>query len=339
MSKVTMQTVAAAAGVSRMTVSRALRDCPKIPIATRERIQRLAAELNYRPDPLIQRLATHLGESRRAPYTGTLAWITDWSNDAWKASPTILAMYRGAQERATSQGYALDSFNLREPGMTGKRLSQILDHRAIQGLILAPISHGGGHMRLDWRRFSFVALGYSMRRPLVHRAANHHLHSVRVALRELSRRGYRRIGLCVSSETNARSDNCYLDAFLAYQPSLPCDQRVTPFNPKTTRKDDLLAWLSKEKPDCIVAVDPLIADMIANAGLKIPADIGFLLLDWPAGRPHMAGIDQQHNLVGSLAVDMLVGQVYRNERGIPETPRTMLIESRWQEGNSILRRA
>jgi len=54
---VTIEDVAAAAGVSVATVSRALRDLPHVAPSTRQRVQSVARELNYRPDPSASALA------------------------------------------------------------------------------------------------------------------------------------------------------------------------------------------------------------------------------------------------------------------------------------------
>jgi len=58
----TIEDVAATAGVSVATVSRALRGLPNVASHTRERIERIASELDYRADPAASRLAA--GRSR-----------------------------------------------------------------------------------------------------------------------------------------------------------------------------------------------------------------------------------------------------------------------------------
>jgi DNA-binding LacI/PurR family transcriptional regulator len=58
MTRVTIEDVAAHAGVSVATVSRALRDLPNVAPTTRERVVAVARELDYQPDPAAARLAT-----------------------------------------------------------------------------------------------------------------------------------------------------------------------------------------------------------------------------------------------------------------------------------------
>ena len=60
--RATIEDVAASAGVSVATVSRALRGLPNVANHTRERIERIATEMDYRADPAASRLAA--GRSR-----------------------------------------------------------------------------------------------------------------------------------------------------------------------------------------------------------------------------------------------------------------------------------
>ena len=62
--RIGLRQIAEAAGVCLMTVSLSLRDSPKISVATRERVCRLAGQLGYRPDPELSRLMKHLRSSR-----------------------------------------------------------------------------------------------------------------------------------------------------------------------------------------------------------------------------------------------------------------------------------
>ncbi|WP_395339142.1 LacI family DNA-binding transcriptional regulator [Ningiella sp. W23] len=55
----TMKEIADAAGVSQATVSRVLNKGPKVGNATRERVQRIIEELNYRPNASARALATN----------------------------------------------------------------------------------------------------------------------------------------------------------------------------------------------------------------------------------------------------------------------------------------
>src|SRR3954464_3013636 len=72
---VTLQDIALRAGVSKMTVSLALRGHPHAAAATRDRLRKLAHEMGYRPNPLIVANMALLRGGRRSSYAGTLAFV------------------------------------------------------------------------------------------------------------------------------------------------------------------------------------------------------------------------------------------------------------------------
>ncbi len=331
-----MQDIATAAGVSRMTVSLALRNSPKISRATSRRIQKLSATLGYHPDPLIQRLTTHLARIHCRSEGQVIAWINAWKNRTeWRKFFAYEAMYQGAAACAQQRGYLLQEFWLGEPGMTGKKLSRILHQRGIECLLVGPLAQGGGELTMDWDKFSSVAIGYSMATPQLNRVVNHQLHSAREAIQQLHGRGYRRIGLSTRIDDNLRVDHSWLEAMTYHHSQIPVKDRVRPLIHEQSPVKSLLRWIEKERPDSIIIQGAWLREALIKAGYQLPRDLGVALLDWPDGTPEMAGINQRHDAVGQTAVNIVIGQSYTNEKGIPSVPRTVMIEGYWVEGNSI----
>jgi hypothetical protein len=56
-----------------------------------------------------------------------------------------------------------------------------------------------------------------------------------------------------------------------------------------------------------------------------------------AREPEIAGIDQRPESIGSAAIDLLIAQVRRGERGIPGIPVTSMVEGLWVNGPSVRR--
>ena len=52
-----------------------------------------------------------------------------------------------------------------------------------------------------------------------------------------------------------------------------------------------------------------------------------------------AGIDQNNEQVGAAAVDLVVEQLHGNSYGLPEIPKTVLIEGRWITGTTACGRS
>jgi LacI family transcriptional regulator len=64
--------------------------------------------------------------------------------------------------------------------------------------------------------------------------------------------------------------------------------------------------------------------------------VAFLNLDYAP--PGVAGINQKYAAIGETASDLVIGQHYRNEKGIPQTPQTIMIEGHWVDGSTVLRK-
>lgn len=88
----TIEDVAAAAGVSVATVSRALRGLPNVATSTRQRVQRVADRLDYAPDPAAARLA--------AGHTRTVTVVVPNLN-GWYISNVVA----GAEALCSDAGY------------------------------------------------------------------------------------------------------------------------------------------------------------------------------------------------------------------------------------------
>src|SRR4051794_8013672 len=83
--RVTLRDIARKAGVHFSTVSLALRDHPRIPAETRERLRQLARKLGYVADPLLASLSSYRSKRRGEQFRSSLAWITNYPTaHGWK---------------------------------------------------------------------------------------------------------------------------------------------------------------------------------------------------------------------------------------------------------------
>jgi DNA-binding LacI/PurR family transcriptional regulator len=99
--KATSLVIAHLAGVSQPTVSRALRGSPMVNELTRRRIQKIAAELNYKVDKNASNL--------RAQHTGTLAllFFEDPAPDNSLINPFFVSMLASITRACAQRGYDL----------------------------------------------------------------------------------------------------------------------------------------------------------------------------------------------------------------------------------------
>ncbi|WP_269522239.1 LacI family DNA-binding transcriptional regulator [Coraliomargarita parva] len=338
-----MKDVATAAGVSSSTVCRALNSNPQIPEATRKRIQKVAEELGYRPDPLLSAFASRRRGRKLGSSVTTIAYITNFATrDEWRENPFYKRCYEGIRERVESLGYKLEHFWLGETGMNAQRLSRILYNRGILGICVAPMAHVREPIAIEWERFSCVTIGYSVMTPILHRSTPHHYHGMQLAIRQLYDLGYDRIGLCLFSDTSRRVDELWLSAaFLAQNGRLVLKGvEARDFAIKTYLFDDnTLAdvpdWCRREKLDVVISDNRIVAQTMRNAGISVPGEVDIATLNWNEANGGVAGINQRPDKIGAAAMDMLIGQMQRGERGIPDVPLTTMVEGVWVDGKSL----
>lgn len=334
-SRPNLQSVADAVGVSKMTVSRALRGEPHVEEALRRRIHEAAAHLGYRPDPEISKLMTHMRQQRRSQAPRSLAFVwaerdpSEIGRSSWSQQ-----LVSGARTRADQLGFQLDEFHLSAKGMTGRRLSGILEARGIPGFILSPlVSRSRGHVSMQWEKFSSVVIGLGYARPALHRVHHHHYLGMMTAMRQLKKLGYRRIGYYGGSTINERMFGAWSASFLTHHP-LPLRQAAELLClRREPSRVDFLQWLEKARPEVVIEGGHLLEEWLNEK--RIPDDIGLVTLGWRADRAHLSGVDQQADVLGAAAVDLLVAQEQQNEKGIPANPKILMTEGVWRPGETL----
>ncbi len=334
-----MQDIATAAGLSRMSVSLALRNSSRISADTKKQVLKVADEMGYRPNPMVSALMAQLRRTKVQRSSTTLAFITAYpTRDGWQRNGPGLDFYHGVKAHADKLGFGLEVIWAKEPGMTGKRMSTILHTRNIGGLIVAPLARPCGHLSLNWNLFSSVILGYSSYRPNLHRTTSDTYQDTQLALRKLWHLGYRRIGLVLPSETDTRTNYTFSAAYLRFQHGLKRAHQVLPFIPsRHPINAKCLDWFHKQKPDAVLSIVPEVKDWLEKEAGKIaPRDYGFALLSVSYDRRGVvAGIDQRFNKIGAAAVEMVSKQMFHGETGIPAIAQRVLIEGVWLDGPTV----
>jgi LacI family transcriptional regulator len=217
-------------------------------------------------------------------------------------------------------------------------MSRILVNRGVPGVIVAPWSRPGlgERLALDWAHFAAATVGYSLWQPNLHRACHDNYSTMGQALQELARRGYRRIGFATAAPDDERVNHLWLARFLTFQTTLPESGRVPPLLSPEWNREAFLRWVKRAKPDAIVTTRAGdVAPWLAKAKIRVPEKIGVLTVYWRHDMPECSGFYQNFELLGASAVDLVVAQLHRNERGLPATPKVMLLPGEWREGSTL----
>lgn len=334
---VTMSDVGRAAGVSQAAVSLAFRRDPSIPAATRQRIFAVARRLGYRRHAAISALMAQVRARKPMAIKAELAALTFWSDRAaFEQNPTWQEQWRGAQGRARELGYALEEFWTGAPGMSTQRLTSVLQARNIEGVLVFPLP-APQPLEFPFDRFSAIAIGYTLESPLVHRVVTAHFDSVLIALTELRSRGYANIGLVLDEQMSQRVRRNWKAAFYAYGLELGrVDSAAILSLPSQGAPERLGTWLRRFRPDAVLCGGPQpIRAWLRELGLSAPKDIGIVRLANILPEERCACIDEKWRQVGAAAVDLLVGQLHRGQRGIPERPMLTLVRGEWVGGETV----
>jgi LacI family transcriptional regulator len=334
MSKVTMRQIAAKAGVSVMTVSRALKDNPRLSAATRKRVQRIARDLGYVPHPYVTALMSGLRRTQEQAPKVNLAILHFGQHDSLRAH----SFYKGVCQRAHATGYAVEAFTCHTPGVSSARLREILLSRGIRGIILMPAPDGFASLDFNFEGFATAALGHTISHPPLPRVANDIYSSTFVALDKLRERGYHRIGLVITAYVNRLARFLYSASILAYRayidPQLHLVEHViTEPAGEALAMDNLALWIRAQKLDAVIC--PVfglpIYERLQDAGFSIPRQLAYVhLLDH--SNPEVTTMRQMGEAVGGKAVDLVVAMINRNEFTQSAHPPVIAIQNQWHEG-------
>mgnify|MGYP005836940369 CR=1 FL=1 len=185
---VTMRDIARRAGVSVITVSRALNNRPDVSKATRARILAIAQECNYAPNVLARALAS--GDSK------TLGLIV-----ADSANPFYAKIIRGVEDTASSQGYGVILCNTNEDPDHELRAHQLLREKRVDGVLTTSIRSGSAPLRrLQEEGIPFVLLNRYLDDLDADCVLNDNRQGAYEATAHLCRLGHRRIAHLTGSD-------------------------------------------------------------------------------------------------------------------------------------------
>ncbi len=330
-----MKDIATEAGVSSMTVSRALRNDPKISQSTKERIHQICDRLGYHPDPRLSELMIHLRRSRNKRSVETIALIKVVpERETGAPFLTEKRQIVGCYERAKQLGLRIDEFEWLPSKMSVKRMVRILRARGVRGAVLQV--RGSLPEGIEEFYPYFAAANMDATIPLLHHVHTDHFQGMSLAVEKLWEKGYRRIGFYLLERVKDWAADIWKASFM-YRIS-----RYTEFEPQSIcvspvlRLDTIMPWIGTYQPEAIVSHMPAvdIMRMLIDQGIRVPEDIGVVTVEWMSRYPECAGVNQNSVNVGMSVVDVVARQLAYNEKGLPPFPKKVLVEGEWYDGLS-----
>jgi LacI family transcriptional regulator len=314
---VRLKDIAVAAGVSVMTVSKALRDKPDLAVATKERIRKLAEQMGYVPDVSAQTL--------RNRTTRLFGLVISASTN-----PVNARICMAIEEQAFELGYeVILAHTLNRPDREETVLRHMIARR-VDGIFVSPVyrldARAAIYEELERRQVPVVLLGH--RAPFCDQfpaVETDDISASEAATKHLLELGHRRIaffaGTMVSPAAQERLEGyrrAHRDA------GIPRDDKLV-FNAGSTIEEGEAAALQflQEQPGAtaIQCVNDLVAigagNTLMNQGLRIPGDVSLVgfgnVLTSEYFRVPLTTIRQPKLRLGSVAMDLM----QRRLRGEP----------------------
>lgn len=333
-----MQDVANAAGVSKSTVSLALRGDPRIPEATQMKVLQTSEKLGYKRNPIVDSLMAHLRAGKRPTYQGNIALINCSSDPDPYSNHTFRSFRAGILARADALGHRVEQFWLEEPNMRPSRLKQILETRGIRGLVLiATVEPHVIHKDYEnfWDTFACSIVGVTHVEKQFPCATNDQYLTSKRAVEKVLSLGYQRPAMAIDFLTDELLDNKFTAGFVMATQHLPAKDKIKPFDFKENDRDGLLRFVQKTKPDVLVTNKSRVREWLERAGLQSPSDIGLVHLDWHDGVSKWAGMNQNNELVAAAGTDLVINQLNKHEFGPLAHPKLVVLESQWVDGETV----
>ncbi len=332
---ITLRQIAKKAGVSKSTVSLALKKVPSCASKTIERITQIAHEMGYRPNPLVTANMAAMRTGRRQK---TLKALLAYFYDYEFGTPHSLASFQGANERAGELGFVMEAFPYNDPKISPNRLLGILRSRNVQGIIIGESQTPIPHIDFKWDDFAVVAIGYTLQSPRVDRIGFNHTENLTRLFQDLSLRNYQRVGLALRSDFDNRVSHLPTATYLSYQFEQHSTDPIPLFVENVKwNKDSFMQWYFANKPDCIITVGNDAGHWLQEETIRIPEDVGLFSV-W--------GIDEEQpqsfsyfnvslELLAKTSIEVLSDRLNSNRRGVPLRRRSILLSSDLVNLNSL----
>ncbi|MCC5807204.1 MAG: LacI family DNA-binding transcriptional regulator [Opitutales bacterium] len=335
-----MREVAAAAGVSHITVSRVLRNDPRVAAATRERVLAKGRELGYAANPLVSAYAAHIRRRTGEAPACNLAWLTATpEHHAAGYFPWVRPYLEGARARAAAQGFPLAT-DIETHGARMETVERILRARGIRGIIVPNIHYYGPELTAS-PHWAAVSLGNSAGGKPIHTVRPNAFENVRIAFDHLLATGRQRIGFCENRYMAVQGRGLHEGGYLYQQRRLNTRDRLPPLTDLHVepRRAECLErfrkWYERHRPEAILTTFFQVADWLRELGLRVPRDVALTHLAIAEENSPMAGVNVGARELGSAAVDLLAAHILRNEYGPPANPKHMSITGYWQDGRTV----
>jgi LacI family transcriptional regulator len=308
----TLEEVAALAGVSRATVSRVVNNQPHVNAEKRARVRQIIRACGYQPNPAARALAR--GHSH------TIGLVIPTALAGWLSSAYFTFLFQGAANACEQRGYNM--MLSPQAAQTPEAYDHIISSGYVDGLVVTTSAVGAAYLdHLIEHEYPFVLLGRHLQRNDLNTVYADNLEAAQRVVAYLVSLGYSRIATITGSAVNATAVD-RLDGFLAGIRSLglTCPPEYIAQGSFTEEgsyeaMQSLLALA--DRPQAVFCCNDQAAvaalRAIRDAGLAVPDDIALVGFDdlplAAAVDPPLTTVHHPVEQMGLLAASLLIDQL------------------------------
>jgi DNA-binding LacI/PurR family transcriptional regulator len=333
---ITIKDIAKLLGLSKSTVSRALKDHPDISKETRESVKKVAESLGYMPNVVASSLRL-----KKSKIIGAI-----FPEISYFFFPSVI---HGIEEIAHSMGYNLLIVQSNESYDREVENLNILLSNKVEGILLS--------VSKETRNFDHFQHVIEKNLPIVFfdrivkdlpadNVLVDDISGAYKAVNHLIETGRKRIAICNGNPNLLICQNRLKGYKMALeQNGVPINDQliVCCESPKEAEKETLKLLSLEEPPDAIFAISDLtmtgVMKAIYQKQLSIPGDISVIGFCEEIFRsmyhPSLSAIQPMGFEIGKIAAELLFEKIQRNvDHELPLEPRTIYLESSLVKGDS-----
>ncbi len=332
----TVRSLAEQLGISHNTVALALRNHPSVAAATKKKVQAAAQKAGYEVNPVMNTWMNYVRSHRKTSFRANIALLHPPDRYVQGVVNPFYQYYeQGIREQAKRLGYVVDEFELNLDPDELRRLDRILRARGIYSLMMIRDRSKKLIFDFPWQHYVVATVENPVEGVRFNSAANHHYHTATLAISKAVELGYQRIGFAASDLAESKIRQHMAGSYLSWQQMIPPERRVPLPEYHGYDQEAFLAWVKSNRVDLVMTTATVYLKWLRQAGYRVPEDIGFIDLAWYPEYGNIAGVDQKPVKIGQAAMDVLATQFMGDQRGVPESPRMLLLESVWNPGNTV----
>jgi len=342
--KVTIYEIARRGGVSISTASKALNDRKDVGDRTKEKIRRIAEELNYEPSHFARALAM-----RKTENVGVITGR--FFHSPVITNPFYSRIIEGIEDYLLERNLSLVTSIVRKDQIDNLELPKILKEKSVDGIVLL------GHMpeqyveKVASRGIPAVMVDNQINSMKLDAVVADNEGGTYAAVTQLIKSGHKRIAYLARSEKRySFSQRCEGYKRALRDNGLPVDEKMIIFGREDETEADPTGynWMKpilegRNRPDAMVMcndVNAILAiNMLKSTGLSVPDDVSVVGFDNIELSEHfipsISTVNINKEEMGKKAVELLLDAVAGKSTG----PSTVIMPSEYIQRNSVKSRA